>query len=215
MDDNAADRDLIRAFRAGEAGALSGLIEKYRGPVFAYLLRLCRDRTAAEDLFQEVFLKVVRNLSSYRERDRFSAWIFTLARNAVMDRFRSVSRRREDSLDAAAGDGRPLGDALPSPEPGPEAALEKAEESGAIQAAFERLSPEQREVFVLRHYSGLSFREIAGISGVPIGTVLARMSRALARMRRELGDRAENGGAGEAAPGGGPDNRPQKAGPAA
>ena len=68
------------------------------------------------------------------------------------------------------------------------AGMEDAESSAVLQAAFDRLSADQREIFIMRHYSGLSFKEIAGILGVPIGTVLARMSRAMARMRSELAE---------------------------
>lgn len=186
MDDHNRDAELVKAFNNGDAGALDALIDRYKGPVYAYLLRLSRDRSVADDLFQEVFIKVIRKLSSYGERDKFSAWLFTVAHHIVMDHFRSVSRRREDSLDGAEGDRLPPGELLPSGEPGPDGCLEAAERAGAIKAAFDRLSPEQREVFVLRHYSGLSFKEIAVIAGVPIGTVLARMSRAVAKMRQEL-----------------------------
>ena len=191
MENESSDADLIEAFNNGDEEAFSRLINRYKGPLFAYLFRLSGDRNAADDIFQEVFIKVVRKLSSYREQERFSAWLFTVAHHAVMDHFRSVSRRREDSLDAAAEGTLSPGERLPSPEPGPERVLEQMERAGAIQAAFNRLSPEQREVFVLRHYSGLAFKEIAEIAGVPIGTVLARMSRALARMRRELEETGE------------------------
>jgi RNA polymerase sigma-70 factor (ECF subfamily) len=180
------DAELVKAFKEGDRGALDLLIARYQGRLYAYLARLSGDRGAADDLTQEVFLKVLRKLDSYGEREKFSAWLFTLAHHAAMDRFRSDSRRREESLDAAGEDDLPLAGTLASPEPGPEGALEAAERAGALQAAFDRLSPEQREVFLMRHYSGLSFREIAGILGVPIGTVLARMSRAVARMRREM-----------------------------
>jgi len=183
-----ADAELVRAFKEGDTGALDGLIRRYKGPLYAYLVKLSRDRDAADDLLQEVFIKIIKKLDSYGERDKFSAWLFTVAHHAVMDHFRSGSRRREDSLDAAGEDRVPLGDTLASPEPGPDGILEVEERAGAIQAAFDRLSSEQREVFLMRHYSGLPFREIAEILGVPIGTVLARMSRAMAKMREELGE---------------------------
>jgi len=199
-----ADAELVKAFQNGDIAALDGLIARYKGPLYAYLLRLSGDRDASDDLLQEVFIKVIKKLPAYRERGwsppaaddssgKFSAWLFTVAHHAAMDHFRSGSRRREDSLDAAAADGLPLSDTLASREPGPDGILEGAERAGAIQAAFDRLSHEQREVFLMRHYSGLPFREIADILGVPIGTVLARMSRALAKMRVELGKGMRDG----------------------
>ncbi len=181
------DGELIKAFKEGDAGALDGLIRRYKDRLYAYLLRLSRDRNAADDLLQEVFIKVVKKLDSYGEREKFSAWLFTVAHHAAMDHFRSGGRRREESLDAAGEDEFPLSDALASGEPGPDKILEDAESAAVLQAAFDRLSAEQRELFIMRHYSGLSFKEIAEILGVPIGTVLARMSRAMAKMRSELG----------------------------
>jgi len=180
------DADLVQAFKDGNTAALDRLINRYKGPLYAYLVKLSRDRDASDDLLQEVFIRVIKKLASYGERDKFSAWLFTVAHHAVMDHFRSDSRRREDSLDSAAEDRLSLADTLASPEPGPDGILEGAERAGVVQAAFDRLSPEQREVFLMRHYSGLPFNEIADILGVPIGTALARMSRAVARLRSEL-----------------------------
>lgn len=183
-----SDAELVKAFRRGDVRALDCLINRHKAPLYAYLLRVSRDRSEAEDLLQEVFIKVLKKLSAYGERDKFSAWLFTVAHHAVMDRFRADSRRREESLDSAGEDRVPLEHILASSEPGPDGILEGIERAAAIRAAFDRLSDEQRKIFLMRHYSGLSFKEISGILGAPIGTVLARMSRAMAKMRRELGE---------------------------
>ena len=182
----ATDAELIKAFNDGDVSALDELISRYKAPLYAYLLRLTRDRDAADDIFQEVFVKVIKKLGAYGEKDKFSAWLFTVGHHAVMDHFRARTRRREDSLYAADGENRAPEETLASREPSPEASLLCAARADAVEAAFDKLSPEQREVFLLRHYSGLSFREIAETLNVPIGTALARMSRALARMRDEL-----------------------------
>ncbi len=194
MDNNTPDAELVKAFNNGDADALTCLINRYKGAMYAYLFRLSGDRNTADDLFQEVFVKVIRKLSSYGERDKFPAWLFTVAHHAAMDHFRSASRLREESLDAGSVDGLTMGDVLPSPEPGPDGVLEREEDSGAIRKVFALLSAEQQEVFLLRHYSGLSFKEIAGIAGVPIGTVLARMSRAVAKMRAALTEKIRDQG---------------------
>ena len=182
------DSELIKAFKEGDPGALDELIGRHKERLYAYLLRLSRDRDAADDLLQEVFIKVIKKLGSYGEREKFSAWLFTVAHHAVMDHFRSGARRREESLDAAGEDSAPRADTLASREPGPDELLDMAERAAVLQAAFDRLSADQRELFLMRHYSGLSFKEIADILGVPIGTVLARMSRAMAKVRSELGE---------------------------
>ena len=192
------DEELVAAFKAGDIEALGALMERHRAPVYGYLLRLTGRREAADDLFQEVFLKLVRGPGSYDERQKFRSWLFTVARNAAMDHFRRETARRsvwaaESDLEAPAGGEEgdsPRGplERAAGPEPGPQQELENRERGAKIAAALAKLSEDQREVFYLRHYSELSFREIAEMLGLPIGTVLARMSRAAALLRRELGE---------------------------
>lgn len=186
------DQELVAAFKAGDIEALGALMERHKAAVYGYLLRLTARPDAAEDLFQEVWLKLVRKPGSYSEKEKFKAWLFTVARNAAMDHF-----RRESSRGAmfSAESNAPYGDAdaapgaletAVSPVPGPHEVLENKALGEKIGAALERLSADQREVFYLRHYSELSFKEIAELLGVPIGTVLARMSRAAALLRKKL-----------------------------
>ncbi|MFA7009184.1 MAG: sigma-70 family RNA polymerase sigma factor, partial [Elusimicrobiales bacterium] len=113
------DAELIKAYKEGSSGALDELIDRYKPRLYAYLLRLTRDRSASDDLTQEVFIRVIRKLDSYGERQKFSAWLFTVAHHAVMDHFRSGARRREESLDASGEETVPLSASLASPEPGP------------------------------------------------------------------------------------------------
>jgi len=179
------DDELVAAFQAGDSGALGELLERHKAAVYGYLLRLTGRRDAAEDIFQEVFLKLVRDPSAYGQREKFRSWLFTVARNAAMDHFRRQGSRGEVPLQGEGDLPGPV-DHVVSPEPGPEAAAVNKETGERIAAALGRLSQDQREVFYLRHYSGLSFKEIAGILGLPIGTVLARMSRAAAQLRKDL-----------------------------
>ncbi len=185
MSEEISDPELIAAFKAGDAEALGLLMERHKGAVYGYLLRLTGRADAADDVFQEVFLKLVKNPSAYSERQKFKAWLFTVARNAAMDYFRKEGSRGEVSLE---GDGERTGpaDFAASPEPGPEQAADNKALAEKLDAALGRLSKEQREVFFLRHYSEMSFKEIAELLSLPIGTVLARMSRAAALLRREL-----------------------------
>ena len=186
MSEENTDSELVSAFKAGDAEALGLLMERHQAALFGYLLRLTGRRDAAEDLFQEVFLKLVKNPGAYNEKEKFRAWLFTVARNAAMDHFRRSSARSEVSLD---GDGEKPGpaDFTASAEPGPAEAFYGKTEAARIDSALASLSPDQREVFYLRHYSELSFKEIAETLKVPIGTVLARMSRAAAKLREKLG----------------------------
>ncbi len=187
MPENRSDAELMEAFRAGDAAAMGLLMERHKAALYGYLLRLTSRADAADDIFQEVFLKLIRNPAAYSERERFRAWLFTVARNAAMDRFRRDSARGEVPLEGEEERPGP-GETAPSSEPGPAEAFDNKTAGERIEAALASLSDEQREVFYLRHYSGLSFREIAGMLGTPIGTVLARMSRAAARLRGKLED---------------------------
>ncbi len=185
MDEELTDPELVSAFKNGDAEALGALMARHQAALYGYLLRLTRSSAAADDIFQEVFLKLVRNPAAYGEREKFKAWLFTVARNAAMDHFRRESSRGEVPLEGTGEKAGPADFAV-SPEPGPAECAENKALGETIAAALELLSPDQREVFYLRHYSGLSFREIAELLSLPIGTVLARMSRAAAQLRKIL-----------------------------
>ncbi|HAH31978.1 MAG TPA: hypothetical protein DCL44_06665 [Elusimicrobia bacterium] len=182
------DAELMDAFADGESDALGEIISRYKTPLFNYLLRITGNADVAEDLFQDVFVKIVRSPKAYGERFKFSAWLFTVAHHAAMDYFRRGSAQKTVALDGDA-ENQGLAERLVSGEPGPDQAVQNLELKRRIEKALALLSGEQREVFYLRHYSGLSFKEIAVLLKIPLGTALARMSRAAAVLRRELGDK--------------------------
>lgn len=185
-----SDAELVAAFKAGDVGALGLLMDRHKAAVHGYLLRLTGRPDAAEDLFQEVFLKLVKNPGAYNEREKFKAWLFTVARNSAMDLFRRESARGEVPL-YGEGDKPGPADFAASAEPGPAEAYCNKALGERIEEALAGLSEDQREAFYLRHYSGLSFKEIADMLNVPIGTVLARMSRAAAQLRKKLEKEAQ------------------------
>ncbi len=182
------DAELIKAYKKGDTQALEKIMEKYKTPIYSYLLKMVGSRDSANDLFQEIFLKFIKNIQSYNEEKKFANWIYTVAHNTVMDSFRKNKNRYIESLDQIKGeDFKSVAETIASKDLSPENILIKTEISGKIEKAFEILSDEQREVFIMRHYWGLSFKEIAEILKVPIGTALARMSRALGKLKVELG----------------------------
>ena len=182
------DAELIKAYKKGDTQALEKIMEKYKTPIYSYLLKMVGNRDSANDLFQEIFLKFIKNIQSYNEEKKFANWIYTVAHNTVMDSFRKNKNRYIESLDQIKGeDFKSVAETIASKDLSPENILIKTEISGKIEKAFEILSDEQREVFIMRHYWGLSFKEIAEILKVPIGTALARMSRALGKLKVELG----------------------------
>ena len=193
------------AFKAGDARAFETLVRKHRTPVFNFILRFTGHRARAEDVLQETWLKVVRSAREYEAKAKFTTWLFTIARNLCVDSARKESYRQASSLEAPMGngaggeEGRTLGEALPDGGATPERGAYNARLRPLIERALAGLPEEQREVFVLREYSGIAFKEIAEVTGVSENTVKSRMRYALEGLRRRLaelgvdGDMAEDG----------------------
>ncbi len=177
------------AFKAGDARAFEQLARRHRGAVFNFLLRLSGQRQRAEDLLQETWLKVVRGAATYEARAKFTTWVYTIARNLCMDALRKESYRRAESLEAkdpVADDARSLAERIPSGESAPDRAAHNAAIRPLIGRALAKLPAEQREVFLLREYHGVQFKEIAVVTGVSENTVKSRMRYALEALRRHL-----------------------------
>lgn len=189
MDRTGLTELLQRACRR-EPAALTELIERYSPRVFGLLYRLTRSRDAAEDLLQETFLRVVRTIENYEHVGRFEPWLFRIAANLARDRARKHSRRGETvSTDAGWADElAPTVGSDMDRATNPLQRIEQGENRERLQAALGKLSEPEREIVLLRHYSELSFREIADLLGVPLGTALARAHRALKHLRAHLTD---------------------------
>jgi RNA polymerase sigma-70 factor (ECF subfamily) len=187
----ASDEQLMLAFKAGDARAFNTLVTRHRGPVFSFVLRYVGQRQRAEDLVQETWLKVVRSSIDYEPRARFTTWVYTIARNLCVDSERRERHRQTDSLEAARGEGEaegpPLGERLADgAAPSPERAAHNRRLQPMLTAALQSLPGEQREVFLLREYQGLSFREVAEVTRVNENTVKSRMRYALEGLRARL-----------------------------
>jgi len=198
-----SDEQLMLAFRGGDARAFEALVRRHRAPVFNFILRYTGQRARAEDLLQETWLKVVRSAVEYEPRARFTTWVYTIARNLCVDSARKESYRQADSLDAPAsasdeGDGRALGEMLPDGSGSPERGAHNARVRPMLERALNALPEEQREVFILREYSGIAFKEIAQVTQTSENTVKSRMRYALEGLRKKLteygvdGDLAED-----------------------
>ncbi len=182
------DEQLMLAFQRGDASAFEALVRRHRQPVFAFLLRSTGNAARAEDLLQETWLKVLRGSRDYQPKARFKTWLYTLARNLCVDSARKESHRRTEPLDAPVhgASGRSPGETVADGGAQPERGAFNRGVRPLLEQALASLPTEQREVFVLREFSGVTFKEIAEVTGVPENTVKSRMRYALESLRRQL-----------------------------
>lgn len=182
----ATDEELLARYRAGDTEALAMLIERHRRILYGFILGMTEGREDAEEIFQEVWLRVMRKLRLYRRRN-FRGWLIRLTRNLVLDRARH--RQRLCAVGPASGDvSRDPSEPEPVEKVSPADMVQRQELAERIQVAVRSLPGPQREVFLLRENAGLPFREIARIQGVTINTALARMHYAVRRLREALRD---------------------------
>lgn len=183
--------DLIRRAQARDPDAFDELVDRFGPRLFGFLYRLSGSRTEAEDMLQELFLRVVKRIDRYRHEGQFEAWLFRIATNLARDRLRRLQRAPEsvpiDDADQESQNARRVDRAatgVASGDPGEAAAFR--EQSDRLNLAIKRLPDAEREVVMLRHFSHLSFAQIAAAMGTPVGTALARAHRGLARLRAML-----------------------------
>lgn len=187
LDADSSDEQLVLAFREGDAAAFEALVQRHRGPVFNFILRSTGNPARAEDLLQEAWLKVIRGSRQYEPKARFTTWLYTIARNLCVDSARRETFREVVPLEVSRRDGAPpMGEWLADGRPEPDRAAHSARLRPLLEQALMSLPKEQREVFVLREYSGVPFKEIASVVGMSENTVKSRMRYALEGLRRRL-----------------------------
>lgn len=179
-----SDAHLLAAYRSGDTEALGELVEKYKRPLFGFILRFSNGREEADEVFQEVWVRAIKNMDGYRQKSLLS-WLFRIAHNLMIDRIRQ--NRHFLSLDTSANDaGVPLSEQIAALHIGPDGETGGRDIGRRIETAVEKLPVEQREVFWLRMQADLSFKEIAKIQKCSINTALARMQYAVSKLRNEL-----------------------------
>jgi RNA polymerase sigma-70 factor (ECF subfamily) len=170
-----ADDRLMTAVQQGDVARLGVLFERHHRALFNFFLRLTGEREAAEDLVSDVFLRILKYRATYQPGTQFRTWMYHLARNAHIDRFKA--RRKEYLMDPD----EPREPASDAPSPG--ASLEHREKVALLKAALARLSEEKREVILLCRFSGLKYEEIARMLGCEVGALKVRMHRAVRALR--------------------------------
>lgn len=181
---------LMQRFQQGDSAAFRVLLERHRGGIYNFVLRHVGNKTAAEDLLQEVFLRVVQGAHRFKLESKFTTWLYTIARNLCVDRARKMKFRRHKSLDQPTGteSQSTLGERVPDDRAATDREAIGSELQIHLAEAIGTLRDDQREVFLMREYSNLPFKEIAKIVGVPENTVKSRMRYALEHLRKALSE---------------------------
>ncbi len=182
------DLRLAEALREGAECAYEELLNRFQQPVYNLALRLLGDATEASDVVQEVFLKVFRNIGSFRGRSTLKTWIYRITVNEAHNarRWFFRHRRREVELDTNPEDTRHWKEAIPDRRRSPYEVAVEREQHVMIEAALGRMNPIFREAVVLRDITGLSYEEIAEILNVSLGTVKSRILRGREALREQL-----------------------------
>ena len=191
MEDAQAVALLVRRCIAGDAGAWEEIVQRYHRRIYNTCYRFAGSADDAQDLTQEVFIKMYRTLNSYNvERGAFMTWVTTITRNLLVDHFRKSKQDRvTDSLDGAPSqheDAMPLSDRIPDKTLPPDARVQSRETGETVHRALQKLSPELREAVILRDLQDMDYREIAAVLKVPEGTVKSRINRGRAELARLL-----------------------------
>jgi RNA polymerase sigma-70 factor (ECF subfamily) len=193
------DEALMAAYKKGDLAAFAELVDRHEKRLWNFLRRFVRDEATAEDLLQEVFLRVVKNAADWQPSAKVSTWLFTIARNLCTDQARRAEFRRAESLDqvkAGEGDsGLRRIDRFAAASGDAETEVMGREIASLVDRAVGELPLEQREVFLMREVMDMSFAEIAAQVGASEPTVKSRMRYALQRLRSKLGELHETAGA--------------------
>lgn len=185
--DGKTDEELVTMFQSGNAMAFEKLFDKYKAPIYIFLMRQCGNKDVASDLTQDVFTKLIRKANTFKHESKFSTWIYTIARNTAMDHARKSKHRKHSSLDTSpTSDGPALIEKIGDHGPTPERRSNAKELQNALAQAIENLPEDQKEVFILREYHGMPFGDISTVVNAKVGTVKSRMRYALEFLRREL-----------------------------
>lgn len=186
-EDARSDEQLMLAYGAGNAAAFEVLYGRWRRQIYRFLVRQCASTGSAEELYQDVWLRVVNGRRQYTVTAKFSTWLFRIARNRLIDHWRSESRKPIVEM-AMADDGEadPLDKVAAPDELQPERIMERKDQARMVVEALESLPDAQREAFLMHEEGGLTIDEIATLTGVGHETAKSRLRYAMTRLRAQL-----------------------------
>jgi RNA polymerase sigma-70 factor (ECF subfamily) len=185
MSDSGSDEALMLEYAAGNAHAFEVLYGRHKGPLYRYLLRQCRLSAVAEELFQDVWMNLIRARARYEPRAKFTTYLYSLAHNRLIDHYRQQGRgvpvSYDDDPDESLLDRQPA-----AAETQPDRRVDLARQAGHLLKLIEGLPEAQREALLLREEAGLSLVEIAAATGVNMETAKSRLRYAVAKLRNGM-----------------------------
>lgn len=178
------DQQIVSNYIAGDANALSTLVTRYKDKIFTSIYLLVKDKYLAEDLFQDVFIRIIDTLRSgrYTDEGKFLPWAMRIAHNISVDHFRKIKRNPT----IKTSDDRDIFEVLNFSEEGVDNRIMNDQTSDKVRRMVDLLPEDQREVLILRHYADLSFKEIAQLTNCSINTALGRMRYGLLNLRKMM-----------------------------
>lgn len=183
------DEALLPRLAAGDRAALDRLYDRYAGPTYALLLRIVADRQLAEDLLQEVFVRVWQRAGSYQaERGRVLTWVLSIAHNLAIDEVRRQRRRPQEAEERTDASVTDLLAAVPTAEPGPEQVVWEQQRRAQINEAMRQLPEAQRVLIELAYFEGYTQSQLAARLGEPLGTIKTRLRLGVQKLRGILGE---------------------------
>lgn len=182
-----SDKQLLGQYMSGNEAALETLISRHKEKIYTSILFLVKDHALAEDIFQDTFIKVIGTLRSgkYKEEGKFLPWVMRISYNLCIDHF----RRQKRTPTITNSDGYDIFNVLKFADGSAEDDMIRDQTRKKVRKLIDQLPVEQREVVILRHYSELSFKEIAEMTNVSINTALGRMRYALINMRKMIAEK--------------------------
>jgi RNA polymerase sigma-70 factor (ECF subfamily) len=183
-----SDEALMLQYRDGDTGAFDLLYARHKGALFRYCLRHCRQRSIAEETFQDVWMRVIGARQRYEARAKFTTWLYRIAHNRVIDGYRADHSGRIQSLHGDEDGDAPGVEPAASPVDEPQRRASSDQQAARLQALRAGLPAEQRDVFLLHEEAGLALEAIAEISGVGRETAKSRLRYALSKLRAALKD---------------------------
>jgi len=185
--DDRTDEQLLEDYRSGDESAFRSLIARHQEALLRFLTRFLGDRAAAEDVFQETFIKVHVSAATFDSSRRFKPWLFTIAANTARDHRRKEARRPTVGYSApisGGDDARPFVDLMAIDVPEPEARLDETEQSERVQDVIESMPAHLREILLMSYFQRMSYAQVADALEIPLGTVKSRLHSAVAAFGR-------------------------------